>query len=96
MFDEARVAESVGERVSEIIRNHEHQSDDAEVALLNDADALSFFSLNSNGYADYFGEAQVRKKIAYTWNRMRDSARAKLENVYLRDDVQSMLDEVAR
>src|SRR4051812_13806591 len=50
------VAARVVERVTELIAQHERPSHDAEVALLNDADALSFFSLNSSGYADYFGE----------------------------------------
>jgi hypothetical protein len=73
---------------------HERQSSDAEIALLNDADALSFFSLNSSGYADYFGPEQTRKKVAYTWNRMREPARTKLASVHLRSDVKQMLDEL--
>ncbi|HJW92770.1 MAG TPA: DUF4202 family protein [Thermoanaerobaculia bacterium] len=81
-------------RVAEIVAKHERQSDDDEIALLNDADALSFFSLNSCGYADYFGEEQTRKKVAYTWNRMRPAARAKLASVHLRGDIKSMLDEL--
>ena len=58
------------------------------------ADALSFFSLNSSGYADYFGAEQTRRKVAYSWNRMRPPARAKLRGVRLRDDVRIILDEV--
>jgi Domain of unknown function (DUF4202) len=91
---ECGVAHGVAERVAEIVAQHEHPSDDAEVALLNDADALSFFSLNSCGYADYFGPEQTRKKVAYTWNRMRDAARRKLSTVHLRGDVRAMLEEV--
>ncbi|HEX8170795.1 MAG TPA: DUF4202 family protein [Thermoanaerobaculia bacterium] len=90
----AGVGESVWQRVAEIVARHERQSDDAEVALLNDADALSFFSLNSCGYADYFGPEQTRKKVAYTWNRMRGGARAKLACVRLREDVRTLLHEV--
>lgn len=91
---EAGVAPGVRERVAELVAVHERQSSDPEVALLNDADALSFFSLNSGGYADYFGPEQTRKKIAYTWNRMRDGAKRKLSTVHLRDDVRQMLEEV--
>lgn len=82
------------ERVAQLIERHEERGDERELQLLNDADALSFFSLNSSGYADYFGEKQTRKKIAYTWNRMTAAARAKLAMVHLRDDVRAMLDEV--
>jgi predicted metal-dependent HD superfamily phosphohydrolase len=94
VLSDAGVAPAVIERVVTLIEHHERPSEDAEVALLNDADALSFFSLNSPGYADYFGPDQTRKKVAYTWNRMRESARAKLATVHLRDDVRAMLDEV--
>jgi predicted metal-dependent HD superfamily phosphohydrolase len=82
------------DRVAELVAKHERQSNDDDIALLNDADALSFFSLNSSGYADYFGEEQTRKKVAYTWNRMRPAARAKLAAVHLRGDIRNMLDEL--
>ncbi|HEX8255430.1 MAG TPA: DUF4202 family protein, partial [Thermoanaerobaculia bacterium] len=91
---EAGVGESVRSRVAELIAKHERPTDDADVALLNDADALSFFSLNSHGYASYFGPEQTKKKVAYTWNRMRDGARAKLATVRLRADVREMIDEL--
>ncbi|MGN6185829.1 MAG: DUF4202 family protein [Thermoanaerobaculia bacterium] len=89
----AGVAEHVCARVAELIAAHERQSDDAEVALLNDADALSFFSFNSPGYADYFGPEQTAKKVAYTLNRMTPRARRKLECVQLRDDVRAQLNQ---
>ncbi|HEX2121369.1 MAG TPA: DUF4202 family protein [Thermoanaerobaculia bacterium] len=91
----AGVGEPVGERAAEIVARHERRSDDAEVALLNDADALSFFSLNSSGYADYFGPEQTRRKVAYTWRRMRDGARAKLGQLRVRPDLGAMLEEMA-
>jgi hypothetical protein len=57
---------------------------DAEaVARLNDADALSFFSLNSVGYLDYFGSEQTRKKVAYTLRRLRPEARSHLGGMRL-------------
>lgn len=82
------------DRVTQLIAVHERQGDDPEVALLNDADALSFFSLNSHGYANYFGPEQTRKKVAYTLNRMRPAARTKLSSIALRPDVRTMVDEV--
>jgi hypothetical protein len=91
---DAGVGERISVRVAEIVAGHERQSNDAEVALLNDADALSFFSLNSPGYADYFGPQQTAKKIAYTWNRMTERARTKLACVHLRDDVRASLEDI--
>lgn len=86
--------EAVRMRVSELIAGHERRSADAELALLNDADALSFFSLNAHGYARYFGPEQTRRKVAYTWNRMSERARAKLASVRLTSEVSQMLQEV--
>jgi hypothetical protein len=84
---QAGVSESVRARVAQLVTSHEHQS-----GLLGDADALSFFSLNSHGYADYFGPEQTRKKVAYTLNRLRPAARAKLATVRLRPDVRAMVE----
>jgi hypothetical protein len=57
---------------------------DAEtVSLLNDADALSFFSLNSGGYLDYYGPEPTRRKVAYTLRRLRPAARRHLAGMRL-------------
>ncbi|HEX8411533.1 MAG TPA: DUF4202 family protein [Thermoanaerobaculia bacterium] len=89
---EAGVSAEVRGRVVALVAAHERASGDSEVALLNDADALSFFSLNSNGYANYFGREQTKKKVAYTLNRLRPAARAKLATVRLRPDVRAMVE----
>jgi hypothetical protein len=89
----AGISSEVADRAAAIIVAHERRSADAEVATLNDADALSFFSLNSSGYANYFGPDQTRRKIAWTWNRMSAAARARTKSMRLRDDVRALLDE---
>jgi Domain of unknown function (DUF4202) len=75
--------------VAALIAGHEEGTG----SVLSDADALSFFSLNSGGYADYFGPAQTRVKIAWTWKRMRPAARGRMETIRLRPDVATMLAE---
>jgi hypothetical protein len=67
----------------------------ADVTLLDDADALSFFSLNSASYADYFGADQTRRKVATMLRRLSPAARAQLSLVRLRWDVAHWLDEAA-
>jgi len=62
------------QRVCQLIERHEQPSDDPELCCLNDADALSFFSLNAVGYLRYFGVAQTRKKVEFTLRRMREDA----------------------
>ena len=51
-----------------------HYRNDADLALLNDADALSFFSLNSWGFVAYHGDEHTRKKVTYTLERMSPGA----------------------
>lgn len=87
-------------RVGRLIAGHERppspgDPDAAGLALLNDADALSFFSLNSPGYADYFGPEAARRKIAWTLDRLRPGARLRLHGVRLRPDVAALLAEVS-
>lgn len=80
--------------VAELVATHERSTGDPECSLLNDADALSFFSQNSAGYLDYFGPAQTARKIAYSLSRMRTGAVARLTRVRLRADVEELLARV--
>ncbi|MFL6262454.1 MAG: DUF4202 family protein [Thermoanaerobaculia bacterium] len=80
------------ERAARLIARHEHlpgpgNPDAAALSLLNDADALSFFSLNSTGYLDYFGPAAARRKVAYTLRRLRPQARRYLDGLRLRPEM---------
>jgi hypothetical protein len=54
---------------------------DPDLELLNDADALSFFSLNSGGFMNYFGADHTRMKIAYTLRRLGPAARGRLSRI---------------
>ncbi|MDB4946106.1 MAG: hypothetical protein JWP97_5640 [Labilithrix sp.] len=86
---------AVADRVHALVAGHERRDADPEGDLLNDADALSFFSLNSAGYANYFGPEQTTKKVRYTLRRLSPRGRAKLRFVKLRPDVQRIFDEVS-
>jgi hypothetical protein len=84
-------------RAYRLIAGHERPSaasspSGAELALLNDADALSFFSLNSAGYLGCFGTELTARKVAYTAARMRPSARARLRDLRLRATVARLLE----
>ena len=74
-------------RVADLVARHETPAGDEDLAVLNDADALSFFSLNSAGFFDYYEPAHTARKIRYTLARMRPRARHELANVWLRPDV---------
>jgi hypothetical protein len=87
------VAPDVATPASELIERHEQPGDDPELRLLNDADALSFFSLNSAGFLAYYGLEHLRKKVRYTLDRM-SSARARswLAGMRLEPAVRDALD----
>lgn len=88
------IPREVAERAADLVATHEQPGSDAERALLNDADALSFFSLNSAGFVDYYGEAHARRKVGYTLHRLSPSARERLSTVRLRADVAALVEEV--
>lgn len=85
--------------VEALVAEHERPShpagvsDPEERALLNDADALSFFSLNASGFLDYYGPAHTRTKIAYTLRRLRPEHQGRLARLHLRADVLALLSE---
>jgi hypothetical protein len=87
--------EATRERAVLLVAEHEQPADDRELNLLNDADALSFFALNSPGYLAYFGLEQTRKKVAYTLGRMRSSvALDALATVRLEPEIATMIEEL--
>jgi hypothetical protein len=95
---EAGVDAPTRESASWLVAHHENpRGADAALAraleCLNDADALSFFSLNSPGFVDYFGLDHARRKVKYTLARMSQRAQARLQRVRLRADVARILAE---
>ena len=79
------------------MRGHERRGEGIDAAVLADADALSFFSLNSPGFLSYYGPAHTRRKVAWTLARMRPAARARPAGHRLVREVRAMIqDDVAR
>jgi hypothetical protein len=78
LLGRAGVPRALVDEVCALVAAHEHPGAAAGLRAINDADALSFFSFNSPGYAAYFGPAQTAKKVAYTLARMSDGARGQL------------------
>lgn len=94
----AGVDEETRRRTARLIAEHERPPDAGdpeaeEIALLNDADALSFFSLNSVGYLDYYGPEQTRRKVEYTLRRLRPESLRYLEGLRLRPQVAEALEK---
>ncbi len=82
----------VVERAGSLVREHEERGEDPELICLNDADALSFLILNSEGYLAYFGREQTRKKVEYTLARMSAEARAYVKRARLPEFIRSLVE----
>jgi hypothetical protein len=79
-----------------LIVQHErpfHGARNGDLATLADADALSFFALNSPGFADYYGAEHTRRKIKYSLGRMTARALTRLTQIQLRPDIRAYLAE---
>lgn len=91
----AGVPEKDGARVRDILNGETSRVSAGELLLLTDADGLSFLSLGSSGYVDYFGVAQTRRKVAFTLARLGPRAKQMLDTIHLRPDVERLLHEIA-
>lgn len=80
-------------RVAGLIAGHDQPGrvDGPDGELLEDADALSFFSLNSSGYLSYYGAEQARRKIGWTRARLSARGRAWLDRLRLPPGVAALL-----
>ena len=85
------VEEEDAARASDLVAGRVCSESDALV--LDDADALSFLSLMSPLYADYFGLAQTRRKVSFTLGRLAPVAREKVSLFRLRPDVDRLLQQ---
>lgn len=79
-------------RVEVLVRGHESPGEDPELALLNDADALSFFSRNSAGFLAWYGRPHTARKIDYTLARISPAARSRLAAIRLAPALRDMID----
>jgi hypothetical protein len=93
VLEQCGLTTALVERVQHLIDHHESPGEDDELAALNDADALSFFSLNSWGFVRYFGLAHTRTKVAYTLSRMRPRARRYLGRFRYHPELGALLRE---
>jgi hypothetical protein len=78
-------------RVAELVATHEQPHPDEEAALLNEADALSFFSLNAPGFARHYGPEHTARKVAYTLRRLGPRGRAELGGIRHRADIAALI-----
>lgn len=85
------VGESTVAEAADLVATHQRESRCPNVALLNDADALSFFSLRSGTYLEKRSEEEARAEFGYRLSRMSPAARARLSAVRLQQQVASLI-----
>jgi hypothetical protein len=93
LLREEKIDPLLAARAVELIAGHDQPGRIAsgDAALLEDADALSFFSLNSSGYLGYYGEEQARRKIEWTFARLSRRGREVLAGLDLPPEVAALL-----
>jgi hypothetical protein len=88
-------------RVCELVARHELGGEhglegggdlDQDRALLNEADALSFFSLNASGFLKHFGPEHTARKVSYTLRRLGPDGRRELSRIKLSAPIRGMLE----
>lgn len=92
LLRELELPDSIIEHTARLIAAHERRAPTGDAALLGDADALSFFSLNSAGFADCYGPAHTRMKVGYSLDRLRPAARRRLADLHVRPDIRHMIE----
>jgi hypothetical protein len=85
--------EALPARVEALVAQHERPDAEPERQLLNDADALSFFSLNACGFLAYYGPEHTRRKVVYTLARLSPRAFLELASVRLSAEIAALVDD---
>ncbi len=92
VLEEVGADTATSQRVRNLVARHEPPGGDADLALINDADALSFFSLNASGFVRYFDPEHSRRKVAHTLARLRPEQLRRLGQMRLAPTVKVLLD----
>jgi len=76
ILDKYPLSRKVKNKIIILIRNHElGQSEDSDLAVLKDADSLSFFKLNLLDYAERNDESEILFRMIWGYNRLSKRAR---------------------
>jgi hypothetical protein len=82
-------------RVADLIATHERPGADADKTLLNESDALSFFSVMAPGFARYYGAAHTARKVAYSLSRLGARGRQALDGIRHRADIAALIERLS-
>jgi hypothetical protein len=92
LLSELEVDAATRERACELVTRQERPGCEAALALLDEADALSCFSLHSPGFLRCFNPAHARHQVASALMRPRPEHDLQLERMYLAPRVRTLLE----
>ncbi len=76
ILDKYPLSRKVKNKILILIRNHElGQSEDSDLAVLKDADSLSFFEVNLLAYAERNDESEILSRMIWGYQRLSKRAR---------------------
>jgi len=76
ILDKYPLSRKVKNKIISLIKNHElGQSKDSDLAILKDADSLSFFKLNLLAYAERNDESEIISRMIWGYKRLSKRAR---------------------
>jgi hypothetical protein len=92
LLSELEVDAATRERACALITRQERPEGEAALTLLDEADALSCFSLHSPGFLRCFNPAHARHPVASALMRPRPEHELRLERLYLAPRVRTLLE----
>ncbi len=76
ILDEYPLSRKVKNKILSLIRNHElGLTNDVDIAILKDADSLSFFEVNLLAYAERNDESEILSRMIWGYQRLSKRAR---------------------
>lgn len=85
ILDKYPLEEKIKEKIIFLIQNHEcSQNQDSDLAVLKDADSLSFFEVNLPLYSQRHDESEVLFRMRWGYQRLSREAREIVKNFHYR------------
>ena len=87
ILDKYPISRKVKNKILSLIKNHElGQSEDSDLAILKDADSLSFFEVNLLSYAGRNDESEIISRMMWGYQRLSKRARQIVKKFHYKNE----------
>jgi len=87
ILDKYPLSRKVKDKILNLVKNHElGQSKDSDIAVLKDADSLSFFEVNLPAYAERNDESEILSRMNWGYQRLSKRARQIVKEFHYEDE----------